>query len=73
MTQHKYTMNSLFGGHVCPSCDGVNTCFFYSGYYIELPDGMHEHHNMVECEECGYQHEVVWSAMPLPLARKQSS
>lgn len=62
--KHTYTRGSIGGGHECGWCGAVNSCFFYGGYYFELADGQHEHHETIECEDCGYQEEIVWLLQP---------
>lgn len=59
--KHYYTMNGIPGGHECPYCGAVNSCWFYGGYWEDAGMGWQEHHNTLECEECNNQHEIVWN------------
>ena len=65
--KHHYNVTSIPGGHECPYCSQVNTCWFVGGYWEDAGAGWQEHHNTLECDQCGNKHEVVWNEkMALP-------
>lgn len=57
--KHEYHENSIPGGHECPHCGQVNTCYFVKGWWVAVSFGKH-HTNVVRCEECNNEHSVEW-------------
>jgi len=58
--QAPYHTDGIPGGHECPFCGEINSCFFVSGYYETKLDGSVVHEETIECEFCGNREIVTW-------------
>lgn len=59
LQKHEYQSDGIPGGHECPHCGEINTCYFIRGWYVVTPSGQN-HTNIVRCEECNNEHKVEW-------------